>query len=95
MDFARMFQNATPMILQGLWLTVRISIVSLLIGMVLGLITCLFRLSNLKVMKFLAGVYIWIIRGTPMLVQVFYFYFAVPQLIQAITGAPFRIDRIV
>ena len=87
MDFARMFQNATPMILQGLWLTVRISIVSLLIGMVLGLITCLFRLSNLKVMKFLAGVYIWIIRGTPMLVQALIIHFGIPQIVNMILKA--------
>ena len=53
MDFARMFEKATPLILSGFWLTIRISIVALCLGMILGLITCLFRLSKLRVMKFL------------------------------------------
>ena len=40
----------------------------------------------------IAKFYIWIIRGTPMLVQALYVYFAVPQLMQALTGSDFRID---
>lgn len=79
-----MFQNATPLILSGVKMTVQISILSLLIGIVLGLITCLMRLSNSKILKFLSGVYIWIIRGTPMLVQAMIVYFGIPQLVNVI-----------
>lgn len=79
-----MFEKATPLILAGFWLTIRISIVSLCLGMILGLITCLFRLSNLRVMRFLSGVYIWIIRGTPMLVQALIIHFGIPQVVNLI-----------
>ena len=61
--------------------------VGLCLGMVLGLITCLFRLSNLRVMRFLAGVYIWIIRGTPMLVQALIIHFGIPQVVNLILRA--------
>lgn len=87
MDFARMFEKATPLILAGFWLTIRISIISLCLGMILGLITCLFRLSRLRVMRFLAGVYIWIIRGTPMLVQALIIHFGIPQVVNLILRA--------
>ena len=87
MNFARMFENATPMILEGFWLTIRISIVSLMIGMVLGLVTCLFRLSKVRILKFFSGVYIWIIRGTPMLVQALIIHFGVPQIVNMILKA--------
>ena len=87
MDFARMFERATPLILAGFWLTIKISIVSLFIGIFLGLITCLFRLSNLRIMRFFAGLYIWIIRGTPMLVQALIIHFGIPQVINLILKA--------
>ena len=52
----------------------------------------LFRsISSNIVLRGIAKFYIWLIRGTPMLVQAFYFYFALPQLIQAVTGSQFRI----
>ena len=82
-----MFEKATPLILSGFWLTIRISIVALCLGMILGLITCLFRLSKRRVMKFLAGVYIWIIRGTPMLVQALIIHFGIPQIVNLILKA--------
>jgi His/Glu/Gln/Arg/opine family amino acid ABC transporter permease subunit len=81
MDFARMFQNATPYILSGVKLCIEISALSLLIGVVLGLITCMFRLSKVRILRIIAEIYVWIIRGTPMLVQAMIIYFGIPQLV--------------
>ena len=69
MDFGRVFQEALPMLLDGLWLTVKVSVISIAIGMVIGLFMCLMKMSKNVVLRAIAGVYIWIIRGTPMLVQ--------------------------
>ena len=49
-------------------------------------------MSKFKPLKWISGVYIWLIRGTPMLVQAVYIYFAMPQLIQLIAGPGFKID---
>ena len=50
------------------------------------------NISSVRPLRGVAKFYIWIIRGTPMLVQGFYIYFAIPQLLQLITGSQFRID---
>lgn len=82
MDFSRVFSEAMPLLLQGLTLTIVVSLVSIAIGMVLGLFVCLMRMSKNVVLRAISGVYIWIIRGTPMLVQALIVFFGIPQLIQ-------------
>lgn len=91
MDFGRVLKEALPLLLNGLGTTVIIALISIVAGMVLGLISCLFGMSKIKVLKGLSAVYIWIIRGTPMIVQAFLVFFAIPQLIQLINPG-FRLD---
>ncbi len=91
MDFTRVLNEATPLLLEGLKMTVLISLFALIIGMLLGLITCLMNMSRFKVLKVLSGVYIWIIRGTPMLVQAFIVFFGIPQVI-SMFHPNFRLD---
>ncbi len=92
MDFIRTINESTPLLLQGIKLTVIISLISLAIGMVIGFVSCLMGLSKNPVLKALSEIYIWIIRGTPMLVQAFIIYFGVPQLFQLLINPNFRID---
>ncbi len=82
MDFARAFQESAPLLIQGLWVTVYIALVSIFFGTVIGFFTSLLSISKLRILRFLSGVYVWVIRGTPMIVQAFIVYFGVPQLIQ-------------
>ncbi|MDP4132957.1 MAG: amino acid ABC transporter permease [Bacillota bacterium] len=91
MDFVRVFNQATPLLIQGVKMTIFISVVSLLIGMALGLFACLMGLSNSKILRCISGVYVWVIRGTPMIVQAFIVYFGFPQLIQLFNPS-FRLD---
>ena len=44
-------------------------------GVIFGLISALAQMSKLRVLRFLAGVYVWFFRGTPVIVQVFFVYF--------------------
>jgi len=62
-------------ILFGLWLTVSISVVSQIIGVVLGVFGALGRMSKFAPFRLLANFYIWFFRGTPLLVQITFFFF--------------------
>jgi polar amino acid transport system permease protein len=62
--------------LHGLWLTLSISIISQFFGTVIGLFAALGRLSRLRSIRLLARFYSWIMRGTPLLVQIIFIYTA-------------------
>jgi len=59
-----------------LWATVYISVASQALGVLLGLLAALARMSRFGVLRWISGIYVWIFRGTPLLVQIFYIYFA-------------------
>ena len=92
MNLFGVLQESWPMLMEGLGMTIRITVLSLIIALVVGILVCLMNISSNKVLRAIAKFYIWLIRGTPMLVQAFYFYFALPQLVQGLTGTQFRID---
>ena len=87
MDFALVLKQAWPMLMQGLKLTVEISLISIAIGMVIGLVSCLMGLSKLKILNAMSAVYVWIIRGTPMIVQAFIVYYGIPIVVQQFNPA--------
>lgn len=87
MDFALVLKQAWPMLLQGLKLTVEISLISIAIGMVIGLVSCLMGLSKLKILNAISAVYVWVIRGTPMIVQAFIVYYGIPIIVQQFNPA--------
>lgn len=62
-------------LLVGLWVTIELSLVSLVFALVLGLVAGLGRVSPNPVLGKLAANYVELIRGTPLLVQIFIFYF--------------------
>ena len=62
-------------LLKGLWVTLWISAVASVFGMIIGLVTGLCRVSNNPTLRSLSVTYIELIRGTPLLVQLFIFYF--------------------
>lgn len=68
------------LLLRGLVLTLEISVLSIILGIIIGLITGLARLSSNPAPKWLAIGYIELIRGTPLLVQIYIFYFFVGQV---------------
>ncbi|MHB8400080.1 MAG: amino acid ABC transporter permease [Candidatus Limnocylindrales bacterium] len=63
------------LILGGLVLTVSISIISQVIGVILGIFAAISKLSRVRAFRWIANVYIWIFRGTPLVVQLVFFYF--------------------
>ncbi len=63
------------LIINGLWLTIGISIISQVIGVVLGTFAAMGKLARLLPVRLLAGFYVWLFRGTPLVVQIVFFYF--------------------
>ncbi len=62
-------------IMNGLVMTLKISIVSLIFAVIIGLFVGLARISSNPALKYLSLIYVEIVRGTPLLVQIFIFYF--------------------
>jgi len=68
-----------PLILPLAGVTIKIALISMGIGLVLGLVTALFRFYQLPVLNKLSELYVFIIRGTPLLVQIYIVYFGLPR----------------
>ena len=69
-----------PILLEGLRLTVIVTLASLLLSTVLGLVWALMRVSGIKALAFFAQCAVNVIRGIPIIVQLFYIYFVLPEL---------------
>ena len=81
-----------PMLFRGLKLTMLIAVVGILLGFVLGSVSGYALQCKNKVARTIANIYIWIIRGTPLVVQALYVFFAVPAIVTLITKERFTID---
>ena len=64
-------------------------------GIVLGIIGASLKLNKNKFLRFLGNCYVELIRGTPMLLQILFFYLIMPTLITLITGNAFRVNKFV
>jgi polar amino acid transport system permease protein len=71
---------AAPYMLQGALVTLKISACAMVLATVIGLVMGLISASDLTVLKVLVRVYVYFIRGTPALVQIFLVYFALPRI---------------
>jgi polar amino acid transport system permease protein len=69
-------------ILMGLWMTLKISFLAALLTFVIGIVVALMKLSTYVFLRDIASVYITIVRGTPLLVQIFLFYFIVATIFE-------------
>ena len=78
-----------PLLLLGAGVTIKITAMSVALGVLIGLFVGIARICRVKPLRFLAAVYVDFFRGTPLLVQIFLVYFALP----VITGQ--RVDPFV
>lgn len=63
-----------PRIISGLWMTIFLTFVAMIIGLVLGVIIAVMRVSASRTLRWFSAVYIWFFRGTPLLVQLVFWY---------------------
>ena len=67
-------------LLPGLEMTVPLTVISFSLGLVIALVTALVQVANVKVVRQLARFYVWIFRGTPMLVQLYVVFYGLPKV---------------
>lgn len=80
-----------PSLLRGSGIAVLVVICAELMGTIIGLALALCRLSDRRWLSLPAMIYVDLIRGTPMLVQILFVYFGLPNLVSNITGGSFNI----
>lgn len=69
-----------PELLRGLWLTVRLSVITIVLGFVVGTVLAIGRTSSKVWVRRVCGVYVEVIRNTPLLVQMFLVYFGLSSI---------------
>ena len=89
MDFLEKLWFGFTTAMKGAPLTIGVSILAVVIGLILGFGLAMMRRSKIKIFRLVSGIYIDVIRGTPMVVQALIFAYGVPQLLQK-NGVPFR-----
>ena len=66
--------------LEGAQVTLQIFFITLVLSVPLGMLFSLARLSSIKPIRYLTEVYIWLMRGTPLMLQLLFVYFALPMI---------------
>ena len=74
---------------EGTRVTMALTIISALAGVLIGVLAALGKTSKVPPLRWIASTYIWIIRGTPLLVQILFVYFALPALVPALKLSDF------
>ncbi len=74
-----LFWSVMPFLLKGAVVTIQISLLAMALALVLGLVAAIGRMSRSRLLRFVAGFYIEVIRGTPLLVQLFIVYYGLPS----------------
>jgi polar amino acid transport system permease protein len=87
-DFAEVRRwQFSSLILKGLWATIVLAVLAQIAGIALGVVFAVMRLSKNPVMSTVSWVYIWFFRGTPVLVQLFFWFNGVPSVFRTLTIA--------
>ena len=71
--------DSIPKMLEGIGLTLELLFLSSFIGLILAIITLLMRISGRRFLVWPAMAYIYVFRGTPILIQIFLIYYGLPQ----------------
>jgi len=79
-------QRALPYLWQGMLTTLWLTLLAMVGGIVLGTLLALMRLSGIKAVSMPAGAYVNLLRATPLILVIFWFYFLVPIAIKQISG---------
>ena len=67
-------------LIPGLTMTIPLTVISFAIAMVIAVVTALVQFAGIRVLKELARFYVWVVRGTPLLVQLFVVFYGLPNI---------------
>ena len=85
-----------PMFIRGAGTTLILSVFTVVIGLIVGVVLALMRLGKFKPLSLISAAYTEFIRGTPLMVQIFFIFYALPQMgikIPNISGLGFDFPR--
>jgi len=69
--------DSSDLFIDAMLLTLQLTVVSILVGIVIGLFFALLKISNIKPLEWISDAYVYLIRGTPLIVQIFILYFGI------------------
>lgn len=81
MDFLSLFGEYAPLFLEATWVTLSLTAVSLVLAMVAGAFVAWLAMSPVRPLRWLATAYIGLVRGTPLITQIFIIYFGLAYLV--------------
>lgn len=81
MQLLQVLKNSIPTLMSGLWVTIEMAMISLILAVIIGIIFGIFTISKSKILRGISTVYIYLIRGTPLMIQALFLYLGVAQLL--------------
>lgn len=78
-NFQPVFENI-DLLLYGAWLTVRLSLTAMVLGLVVSILGAVGKTSGIRPLRWLIDIYVEMIRNTPFLIQIFFIYFGLPAI---------------
>lgn len=75
-----MLDSFWQLLLPGIRITIPLTLISFSLGLIIALLTAIVQVANIQGLKQLARLYVWVIRGTPLLVQLFVVFYGLPGL---------------
>ncbi len=78
--FGILVDSFGKILIPGLTITIPLTAISFSIALVIAVVTAMVQFANVKVLKQIARFYVWVIRGTPLLVQLFVVFYGLPNV---------------
>lgn len=75
-----LLESFWKILLPGLTMTIPLTVISFSLAMIIAVITAMVQFANVKILKPIARFYIWVVRGTPLLVQLYVIFYGLPNL---------------
>lgn len=82
-------------VMRGLWMTVKLTVTAMVVGILLGTVVAVMRTSENPVLRGVAGGYVWLFRGTPILVQLLFWFFLGSVMPEVTFGIPFGPELVI
>ncbi|MDB1087132.1 amino acid ABC transporter permease [Streptomyces sp. ACA25] len=81
MSFLESFRSSAPLMLEGLLITLQLAVLAVVFALAVGLVVAWMRMSRFRVLRWLAQSYLAVIRGTPMVTQLFVIYYGLVTIV--------------
>lgn len=91
-NFGYHFWTLMPKLWMGATITIKITAIAVCLGMIIGMVMALCKLSHAMPLRIISNIYIECLRGTPLYVQILLFHYGVPQIVKSFTGQQFYFE---